>query len=941
MKTITHFCLLVLFLFALVINLNASPFDTGMITFTQPNDATFTGRMWGDEFIWWAETEDGYRFIQSGDGWYYYATLDESGEYAPTMYKVGIDTPPGSSYQLERTQTRIDEISEQVQEFNEQIELNRQWFAQEQLEAQGQPLTLKVGIIVIEFSDIEHYKTTEPPNNRPDGYFTSDFDSLMFSYDYWFEPNPRPGFPSPHPENEPVFGSFRDYWHQMSLGNFKIVGRVANPTDENGVPRWLKASGTRAYYLESGGWALATEAYQLALDSGYISENPHSSNYFHKICIVYAREAIQANLIGGDLDGILFYLPERCGPNLFGGGPSEKSFTHIGLYAHEFGHTLGLNDEYIGLGEDGATDLYNFCLMTWGSRNGPDRKGACPATLSPYQRIKNFWVAPDTLDEDEDNFIVEYNYLDPKFFCIVPVDATEGEHYIVETKNREGFDLYIPSDPADTVDQTGRLIIWQHNTHSDSPSPNYTDRIRIIPADNIRSDNIQSQLNDFFPADFYNNNQSFNDTSSPRATINETNPGVNQPGDPAYFVLNGIQKLSNGNTLISEISPNQITLLNNIAANWQTVSVGAIVSDYSATSVFPTATPPVYQYIPGQGYVVRSTLANGPGYWVKFNTAQTLIQKGKLLDSINIRVSNGWNLIGSISFSVPYLNICTEPPGIINTIYYYNGGYHYVEEDDTLKPSVGYWFKSNSNGNVILLRNFNCPENEGIDLSGMDKFIVTDSDGKAQELYVANVDIDTMVSQIDRSLPPPVPDIDFDARFNYGEFIKTVSVDSGEVDLEIDVQTTAYPITLSWEINPANGIEYSFISDSGFGKISQINNVNNKLTIDENSQGKIKLFGKVSNSTSSNIPEKYELFQNYPNPFNPITTIRFAVSKESLVNLSVFNILGEKVKELKNEIMKPGYYEVNFNAAMLASGIYLYRIQAGEFVQTEKMILMK
>jgi len=90
--------------------LNAAPFDTGMITIKQPNDVTFTGRIWGDEFIWWAETEDGYRFVQASDGWYYYATLDGQGEFAPTNYKVGIDQPPAYSYQLERSQSRKDEI---------------------------------------------------------------------------------------------------------------------------------------------------------------------------------------------------------------------------------------------------------------------------------------------------------------------------------------------------------------------------------------------------------------------------------------------------------------------------------------------------------------------------------------------------------------------------------------------------------------------------------------------------------------------------------------------------------------------------------------------------------------------------------------------------------------------------------------------------------------
>jgi hypothetical protein len=94
----------------------------------QPDGTTFIGRIWGDEFFNWMETEDGYRFVQAGDGWYYYATLDQYGEFAPTIYKVGIDSPPPSAYQLERTQSRIDEINQKVEEFNEQIELNSRWY---------------------------------------------------------------------------------------------------------------------------------------------------------------------------------------------------------------------------------------------------------------------------------------------------------------------------------------------------------------------------------------------------------------------------------------------------------------------------------------------------------------------------------------------------------------------------------------------------------------------------------------------------------------------------------------------------------------------------------------------------------------------------------------------------------------------------------------------
>jgi|WetSurMetagenome_2_1015567.scaffolds.fasta_scaffold21939_2 hypothetical protein len=125
MKTILHICLPVILLITFFTNLKAAPFDTGMITLKQPNNVTFTGRILGDEFIYWMETENGYRFVETFEGWYYYATLDQNGEYTPTNYKVGIDTPPSSSYKLERSQARLNEIAEEIEQFEEQVEINR------------------------------------------------------------------------------------------------------------------------------------------------------------------------------------------------------------------------------------------------------------------------------------------------------------------------------------------------------------------------------------------------------------------------------------------------------------------------------------------------------------------------------------------------------------------------------------------------------------------------------------------------------------------------------------------------------------------------------------------------------------------------------------------------------------------------------------------------
>lgn len=88
-------------------------------------------------------------------------------------------------------------------------------------------------------------------------------------------------------------------------------------------------------------------------------------------------------------------------------------------------------------------------------------------------------------------------------------------------------------------------------------------------------------------------------------------------------------------------------------------------------------------------------------------------------------------------------------------------------------------------------------------------------------------------------------------------------------------------------------------------------------------------------------PLEFALGQNYPNPFNPATLIKFSLAAPGMVNLSVYNALGEKVSTLVNNVREAGNYEVKFDASNLTSGIYFYRLEAGNFVSIKKMMLIK
>ena len=97
----------------------------------------------------------------------------------------------------------------------------------------------------------------------------------------------------------------------------------------------------------------------------------------------------------------------------------------------------------------------------------------------------------------------------------------------------------------------------------------------------------------------------------------------------------------------------------------------------------------------------------------------------------------------------------------------------------------------------------------------------------------------------------------------------------------------------------------------------------------------------VSVAEHSPIPGAYALHQNYPNPFNPSTTICYGLPNRAHVTLAVFNTLGQQVAQIVNSDMEGGYHEVKFDGIGLSSGVYFYRLEAGSFIQTRKLLLLK
>lgn len=137
-------------------------------------------------------------------------------------------------------------------------------------------------------------------------------------------------------------------------------------------------------------------------------------------------------------------------------------------------------------------------------------------------------------------------------------------------------------------------------------------------------------------------------------------------------------------------------------------------------------------------------------------------------------------------------------------------------------------------------------------------------------------------------------------------------------------------------ISNANNILVSTVGEAFIGKSSN--------TVNQNQMG---FWYVYQQSTITDVedeetsPTVFKLEQNYPNPFNPSTKISYSLKTEGRVSLKIYNTLGEEVIKLVDEIKPAGIYEAGFNASELPSGIYIYRMQSGEYVSSKKMLLIK
>ena len=322
-------------------------------------------------------------------------------------------------------------------------------------------------------------------------------------------------------------------------------------------------------------------------------------------------------------------------------------------------------------------------------------------------------------------------------------------------------------------------------------------------------------------------------------------------------------------------------------------------------------------------YISALYLTPGEGYWLRFTAEGSTVISGFSINELIMNLTEGWNLFSGVSEDVSIFAV-VDPDSIIvpGTLYGFNEGY---VETDMLVPGNGYWMRAFEEGEITLISGA-LAKTSPRDLS---------LKGKVNSLTVNSTDLyfGVEMSAGDRlsySLPPKPPVGAFDVRFKGGW--KLVN-DFGEVE----VMSTSETLTISYDIKVEAGEQMNWILTSENGEAYTLEG------LDEITVPSAERFILERNPE---IPRTFSLHQNYPNPFNPITTLRYDLPEQAQVILTIYDLLGRKVSQLVNTSQKAGFKSVRWDATdsfgkPVSAGVYLYQIQAGEFVQTRKMVLLK
>lgn len=394
----------------------------------------------------------------------------------------------------------------------------------------------------------------------------------------------------------------------------------------------------------------------------------------------------------------------------------------------------------------------------------------------------------------------------------------------------------------------------------------------------------------------------------------------------------------------------------------------------------------LYSYDNSSGYFSADTLIPGSGFWLGIETDETIdIQGDPEMDDVTLQLSEGWNIVASpyirkyLKENIQFSNGggLVSPDDAVNAGWIQNTYFGYDQTDesyaasDTLKQWHGYFFAALVS-DVEMHFDYNAAENDPLpskpekidmDFWYLDIFASNSvSNDNYLRIGVAADATDGFDAKYDLAKPPVSPvngavetyfyQNDWNPNFTrYANDIRKAfdpSLESKIWNFSL-ISGSNGSVTLSWEdlsgILPPEFFEnYELVLD---GEVlgTAVDMLQSTQVSFEAEAEKVYQFTIQAAVTSVGeyeiVSYSYKLSQNYPNPFNPTTTIQYEVAEAVDVKIELVDLLGRTVKTIVNKFQNAGRYQVVLHANDLTSGVYFYKIEAGKFVSTKKLILLK
>jgi len=785
-----------------------------------------------------------------------------------------------------------------------------------------------------------------------------DFDSVMFSRDV-FEP-----------------GSMADYYFEVSYGQALLIGEITD---------WYRMPNSSTYYADgqTGFGTYPRNAQRLAQDAVLAADpdvdfslyDNNDDDMVDGLFVVHAGPGYENT---GDPNHIHshawvthgnVYTDDDVYVYRYSMEPEEDGYydmVHIGVFCHEFGHVLGLPDLYdTDYDSDGAGMWSVMASGSWG------QGGRCPVHFDAWCKKELGYVNPVSLTINLTNEQIDATEYSPDVYRLNSLDGSSIQFFLVENRRLMGFDEFLPG--------AGLLIYHVDESQDNNNNQNrYLVAVEQADGDFDLEENRGSDSGDPWPGS--SNNRSFDSLSTPNsdyysyvqtdiAVTNISNSDssmfadlfimFNQPLFQIFSVTYNDSTNGNNNHFPEDGETcDLIFQARNIRAVAENLSVTLSIDDPSiiisdALSVFDeeisyneefdnssdVMTISIPSNFPEDYVTLALTFSANDGSYEQEIILQQVIGEpsvllvdddgGDTLETYYIEVLDELDLV-YMHWDVNVAGIPTELMYSCPDVIWFTGDRRY---DEIPAASVERIINYLDNGGKLLITSQDfvqrlAERSDSNDVALLENYLKVRYYSRSQNHYLTG---------------------------SAGTSFEGLTyVTGGEEGADNQTSQDALNICgdgtllISYSNNWIAGVgsnsqNYRAVT-LGFG-IEAINNelppYNTRASIINAARDYLYNIVGVKDDVHGSLPNLTRLNQNYPNPFNASTLIKYELHQQSNVRINIYDILGRKIATIQDRLQPAGNHQVIWNAEDVSSGVYFYKIQAGDYTETKKMIFLK